>query len=82
MTTKERKRKYIREVHMTKEKRPNLTVISDTDINTEAQERIKRRENVTQPNAEFHTNLMYEKLLKFKETQKKKRFTVEDLLKW
>ena len=66
---------------MTKEKRPELKVISNTDINTEAQERIKR-ENVTRPNAEYHTNPMYEKLLQFQETQKKKRFSVEDLLKW
>jgi len=32
--------------------------------------------------AEYHTNPMYEKLLNFREKQKKKRFTVEDLLKW
>ncbi len=69
-----------------KEKR-RLTVVENVstrpDINTETQERIKRRENVTAPpDVGYHTNPMYEKLLKFRETQKKKRFTVEDLLKW
>ena len=76
---------------MTFEKKRTLTLVSNTEnenitqenINTEAQERIKRRENVTQPaDVSYHTNPMYEKLLKFRETQKKKRFTVEDLLKW
>lgn len=69
---------------MTEEKQRILTVVrnTDTDISTEVQERIKRRENVTPPNAEYHTNPMYEKLLKFRESQKKKRFTVDDLLKW
>lgn len=69
---------------MTEEKQRILTVVrnTDTDINTEVQERIKRRENVTPPNTEYHTNPMYEKLLKFRESQKKKRFTVDDLLKW
>ena len=68
---------------MTEEKKRRLTVISnETDINTETQTRIKQRENVTPPNAEYHTNPMYQKLLQFQESQKKKRFTVEDLLKW
>ena len=75
---------------MTFEKKRTLTLVSNTgnenitqeNINTEAQERIKQRENVTQPDVSYHTNPMYEKLLKFRETQKKKRFTVEDLLKW
>lgn len=69
---------------MTKENQPKLTVISNTttNINTEARKRIKQRENVTRPEEEYHTNPMYEKLLKFQETQKRKRFTVEDLLKW
>ena len=70
---------------MTEKKKRILTVVSnttDTDISTGTIERTRQRENVTQPNAEYHTNPMYEKLLQFKETQKKKRFTVEDLLKW
>ena len=60
----------------------NMDSVIEKDKNTEAQERIKRREHVTQPEAEYRTNPMYEKLLKFREKQKKKRFTVEDLLKW
>lgn len=32
--------------------------------------------------SEYQTNPMYEKLLKFRQVQQKKRFTVEDLLKW
>ena len=32
--------------------------------------------------SEYQTNPMYEKLLKFRQMQEKKRFTVEDLLKW
>lgn len=67
---------------MARENLPKFTVISNTKINTEAQERIPERENVTRPDAEYHTNPLYEKLLRYKETQKKKRFTVEDLLKW
>ena len=67
---------------MTEEKKRQFTVISNTDINTETQMRTKQRENVTPPNAEYHTNPMYQKLLQFQESQKKKRFTVEDLLKW
>jgi len=68
---------------MTEEKKRRLTVVSSTEnINTETQERIKQREHVTPPNDGYHTNPMYEKLLTFRETQKKKRFTVEDLLKW
>ena len=30
----------------------------------------------------YQTNPMYEKLLKFRQVQQKKRFTVDDLLKW
>lgn len=70
---------------MTKEKKLKLAVISNMDIDintTETQERIKRKEHVTRSDADYHTNPMYEKLLNFRETQKKKRFTVEDLLKW
>ena len=68
---------------MTKEKRLKLTVIEnkEADINTETHERLKR-EHVSQPNESYHTNPMYEKLLNFQQMQKKKRFTVEDLLKW
>ena len=72
---------------MTSEKKRTLTLVSNIEhesinyenINTEAQERKKREEG---PNESYSTNPMYEKLLQFRETQKKKRFTVEDLLKW
>ena len=68
---------------MTEKKKRILTVVSNnTDINTGTTERARQRDNVTQPNADYHTNPMYEKLLQFQENQKKKRFTVEDLLKW
>ena len=30
----------------------------------------------------YSSNPMYEKLLNYKQTQEKKRFTVDDLLKW
>ena len=68
---------------MTEEKRLKFTVIEnkEADINTETQERLKR-EHVTRPEESYHTNPMYEKLLNFRQMQKKKRFTVEDLLKW
>lgn len=71
---------------MTDKEKRRLTLVENTstitDINTETRERIKQRENVTPPDVGYHTNPMYEKLLKFREKQKKKRFTVEDLLKW
>ena len=60
------------------EKNRRFTVIE----NKEAESRTKENTAVTPPNSEYHTNPMYEKLLKFREEQKKKRFTVEDLLKW
>ena len=68
---------------MTEEKRLNLTIIKNEEatIDKETHERLKR-EHVTQPNESYHTNPMYEKLLNFNQMQKKKRFSVEDLLKW
>jgi len=67
---------------MTKEKKPNLTLISKTDTSPETRMRMAEKENIMRQKAEYHTNPMYEKLLNFREKQKKKRFTVEDLLKW
>jgi hypothetical protein len=68
---------------MTEEKQLRFTVIENkkADIKTETHERLKR-EHVTQPDESYHTNPMYEKLLNYRQMQKKKRFTVEDLLKW
>lgn len=65
---------------MSLEKR-RLTVISG-NIETEPIVRETEKNAVTPPNTGYHTNPMYEKLLKYKEEQKRKRFTVEDLLKW
>ena len=62
-----------------KEKR-KFTVINNTDI-----QELERQSRDTIPPSDiksYQTNPMYEKLLNFKELQKKKRFTVEDLLKW
>ena len=81
---------------MTENEKRKFTVFSNTNIpdidrerdrNKERerdreQEREKERGPVTPPGREFFTNPIYEKLLKYKEEQKKKRFTVEDLLKW
>lgn len=74
---------------MTSEKTPKLTLVSSSEYleienntDTMVQVRTKRKGDVTQPNEGYHTNPMYEKLLKFRELQKKKRFTIEDLLKW
>ena len=67
---------------MTTEKNRRFTVISNIEAENAAKEKEKEQLAATPPNSGYHTNPMYEKLLKFKEEQKKKRFTVEDLLKW
>ena len=61
---------------MTTEKKSRFTVISNTEINTAKEPDIV--------NNNYHSNPMYEKLLNFRnlQEQQKKRFTVEDLLKW
>ena len=68
---------------MAQEKRPLLTVVTN-DIETDLRERPPKKAENTVPSGGggYHTNPMYEKLLNFKEKQKRKRFTVEDLLKW
>ena len=61
---------------MTTDNRSRFSVITNNDI-----EQI----NQTPPdvgNKAYHTNPMYEKLMKYRMEQKQKRFTVEDLLKW
>ena len=62
---------------MTTEKNSRFTVITNNDINT-----LNVQENNI--NTEFHSNPIYEKLLNFRNLQEKqkKRFTVEELLKW
>lgn len=72
---------------MTEKEKRRFTVISNSDINViEPEYNIERTRN-EQYNADFsenhyQTNPIYEKLLNFQEIQKKKRFTVDDLLKW
>ena len=65
---------------MTTEKKMRFTVITnkDLEINKEVQE---KEYNVS---TSYHTNPMYEKLLNFRnlQEQQKKKFSVEDLLKW
>ena len=62
---------------MTTEKRSRFTVITNEEIQT-----VKQQEHITEIN--YHSNPIYEKLLNFRNLQErqKKRFTVEDLLKW
>ena len=71
---------------MTEEKRSRFTVISNTDLDLSptVKDKLNREANrhVTPPPTGYSTNPMYEKLLEFQEKQKRKRFTVEDLLKW
>ena len=62
---------------MTTEKNSRFRVISGTEIETR-----KNLEHNTEEN--YHSNPMYQKLLNFRnlQEQQKKRFTVDDLLKW
>ena len=60
---------------MTEKNRHNFTVIENTEHGSNTEKQIT-------PTSNYHTNPMYEKLLNYHEKQKKKRFTVEDLLKW
>ena len=71
---------------MTTEKSHKFTVITNTELEHTDISTLKRKREAesysTPPTESYHTNPMYEKLLEFKEKQKRKRFTVEDLLKW
>ncbi len=62
---------------MTTEKQSRFTVITNTDIET-------TKATEKDINNSYHSNPMYQKLLNFRnlQEQQKKRFTVEDLLKW
>jgi len=62
---------------MTTEKKSRFTVISNTEFNI-------AKEPEHNVNTGYHSNPMYEKLLNFRnlQEQQKKRFSVEDLLKW
>ena len=62
---------------MTTEKQSRLRVVSNTEFD-------KRTDTSTNIEASYHSNPMYEKLLNFRnlQEQQKKRFSVDDLLKW
>lgn len=62
---------------MTTEKNSRFTVITNDNI-------VKKKEPELVAETNYHTNPMYEKLLNFRnlQEQQKKRFSVEDLLKW
>ena len=57
-------------------------IVNDNYEDILNKEKEKERDYTTPPNSGYSTNPMYEKLLKYQEMQKKKRFTVEDLLSW
>ena len=62
---------------MTEERKSRFAVIN----NSEAQ--VKQKTTISKPNdSGYHSNPMYQKLLNYKQIQEKKKFTVDDLLKW
>ena len=78
---------------MTNFKKPKLAIVpnsNSTETQVEQPDKITSPQNNEQTNPihksggniSYHSNPIYEKLLKFREQEKKKRFTVEDLLKW
>ena len=62
---------------MTEEKKSRLTVITNTEHRTTKEPEYKT-------DTSYQSNPMYQKLLNFRnlQEQQKKRFTVDDLLKW
>ena len=62
---------------MTEERKSRFAVIN----NSEAQ--VNQKTTISKPNdSGYHSNPMYQKLLNYKQIQEKKKFTVDDLLKW
>ena len=62
---------------MTEERKSRFAVIN----NSEAQ--VDQKTTISKPNnSGYHSNPMYQKLLNYKQIQEKKKFTVDDLLKW
>lgn len=59
---------------MTTENRSRFSVITNKDIEEVS---IKK-----EPSSSYQTNPFYERLVKFSNDANRKRFTVEDLLKW
>lgn len=62
---------------MTTEKQSKFTVITNNDLDKKPDESLQ-----TNPITGNYTNPYYQKLMQFSADQKRKRFTVEDLLKW
>lgn len=62
---------------MTTEKKSRFTVITNKELTEKPKEELQ-----TNPIAGNYTNPFYEKLMQFSTDQKRKRFTVEDLLNW
>ena len=60
---------------MTTENETKFKVIKNATLDTGEQ-------RVTNPMESHNSNPYYEKLLKFSQEQERKRFSVEDLLKW
>ena len=65
---------------MKKEKVKHLSLVKDLDIEQNSSVAY-RNETVTNP-IEYSDNPIYQKLLNFQNRNEKKRFTVDDLLKW
>jgi len=61
---------------MAKDKRPEIRVITNEKLKDIAPPDVGKKEQ------SYHTNPLYKKLLQYREEQKHKRFSVEDLLKW
>ncbi len=61
---------------MTTEKKSGFTVITNNELTEKAKNELQ-----TNPIEGSYTNPFYEKLLQFRTEQKRKRFTVEDLLR-
>ncbi|MBQ7126066.1 hypothetical protein IJO12_03170 [bacterium] len=66
---------------MTKEKLQHLSIVRDADTEVRNDRISTVKETVSNP-IEYSENPIYQKLLNFQTRGKKKRFTVEDLLKW
>lgn len=61
---------------MTTEKQSRFTVITNNELAKKTTDGLQ-----TNPISGSYTNPFYEKLMQFSEVQKRKRFTVEDLLR-
>ena len=64
---------------MTQHEQQKFTVIENN--NYIDKERIRQRDSIGN-SAKYQTNPFYERLVKFSNEKSRKKFTVEDLLKW